>query len=141
MQGLRGGIHWETGNFLRKRGTIHNHQIRDLRTRMLRVSEHIDNCANNLSAKYYTFPFYKMYTESTSLRRTKESVFINKLNPKLSQSKLRKKKVTILITVQKTNKKNLKYYHYTKCKRNITSRKMKENYFIHIFKPMLNKHI
>ena len=32
----------ETGNFLRKRVTVHNQQIRDPHTRMLRVSGHID---------------------------------------------------------------------------------------------------
>ena len=74
----------ETGNFLRKRVTIHNQQIRDPRTRMLRVSGHIDECANHLNPKYYIFPFYKMYLESTTLRRAKEKWFINTLKPKLN---------------------------------------------------------
>ena len=39
----------ETGNFLRKRVTIHNQQIRDPSTRMLRDSGHIDECASQLS--------------------------------------------------------------------------------------------
>lgn len=74
----------ETGNFLRKRVTIHNQQIRDPRTRMLPVSGHIDECASNLNPKYYIFPFYKMYLESTTLRRAKEKTFINSLKPKLN---------------------------------------------------------
>ena len=81
MQGLWGGIHW--GN-RRKRVTIHNQQIRDPRTRMLRVSGHIDECASHLNPKYYIFPFYKMYLESTTLRRAKEKLFINSLKPKLN---------------------------------------------------------
>ena len=74
----------ETGNFLRKRVTVHNQQIRDPRTRMLKVSEHIDICANTLNPKYYIFPFYKMYTESATLRRARENYFINTLKPKLN---------------------------------------------------------
>ena len=42
----------ETGNFLRKRVTVHNQQIRDPRTSMLKVGEHIDIYANTLNLKY-----------------------------------------------------------------------------------------
>ena len=76
----------ETGGLLRRRVTVHNQQIRDPRTRMLKVSEHIDICANTLTPKYHIFPFYKMYSESTSLRRTKERYFINTLKPKLNRA-------------------------------------------------------
>ena len=76
----------ETGNFLRKRVTVHNQQIRDPRTRMLRVSGHIDECASHLNPKYHIFPFYKMYSESTSLRKAKEEYFINILKPKLNRA-------------------------------------------------------
>ena len=75
----------ETGNLLRQRVTIHNQQIRDPKTRMLKVSEHIANCAHNLNPKYKIFPFYKMYSESTTLRRAKEKFFINTLKPKLNR--------------------------------------------------------
>ena len=74
----------ETGNFLRMRVTIHNQQIRDPRTRMLRVSGHFDECASHLNTKYYIIPSYKMYLESTTLRRAKENFFINNLKPKLN---------------------------------------------------------
>ena len=47
----------ETGNVLRKRITVHNQQIRDPRTRMLKVSEHTGNCSNSLSPKFYVFSF------------------------------------------------------------------------------------
>ena len=70
---------------LRQRVTIHNQQIRDPKTRMLKVSEHIANCAHNLNPKYKIFPFYKMYSESTTLRRAKEKFFINTLKPKLNR--------------------------------------------------------
>ena len=76
----------ETGNFLRKRVTVHNQQIRDPRTRMLRVSGHIDECASHLNPKYHIFPFYKMYSESTSLRKAKEKYFIDTLKPKLNRA-------------------------------------------------------
>ena len=41
------------------RVTFHNQQIRDPRTRMLHVSEHISICANLQDQKYYIFPFHK----------------------------------------------------------------------------------
>ncbi len=51
----------ETGDFLRKRVTVHNQQIRDPNTRMIQVSGHIDTCAHTINPKYYVFPFYKMH--------------------------------------------------------------------------------
>ena len=47
----------ETGNFLRKRVTVHNQHICDSRTRLLNVSEHINICEDTLNPKYYIFPF------------------------------------------------------------------------------------
>ena len=41
----------ETGNYLRKRVSVHNQQIRDPSTRMLHVSEHISTCANRQDPK------------------------------------------------------------------------------------------
>ena len=77
----------ETGNLLRQRVTVHNQQIRDPRTRILKVSEHIANCAHTFNPKYKTFPFYKMYSESTTLRWAKEKLFINTLKPKWKRIK------------------------------------------------------
>ena len=76
----------ETGNFLHKRVDIHNQQIRDPRTRMLRVSGHSDDCVSNLNPKYDIFLFYEMYSESTTLRRAKEKSFINSSKPKLNRA-------------------------------------------------------
>ena len=42
----------QTGDYLRKRVTVHNQQIRDPRTRMLYVSGHIDTCAHQTIPKY-----------------------------------------------------------------------------------------
>ena len=75
----------QTGDFLRKRVTVHNQQIRDPKTRMLYVSGHIDICAHQLIPKYMIFPFYKMYSESVSFRCAKENYFINLLKPKLNR--------------------------------------------------------
>ena len=62
----------ETGNFLRERVTVHNQQIRNPKTRMLYVSEHMCNYARQFNPKYYMFPFYKMYFDNASLRPAKE---------------------------------------------------------------------
>ena len=43
----------ETSNFLRKIVPVHNQQIRGPQTRMLKVTEHKDNCAKNM---YPNFP-------------------------------------------------------------------------------------
>ena len=75
----------ETGNFLRRRVTVHNQQIRDPNTRILFVSEHLNVCAQQMNPKYHIFTFYKMYSDSTSLRRAKEHYFIKLLKPKLNR--------------------------------------------------------
>ena len=75
----------ETGNFLRRRVTVHNQQIRDPNTRILFVSEHLNVCAQQMNPKYHIFPFNKMYSDSTSLRRAKEHYFIKLLKPKLNR--------------------------------------------------------
>ena len=75
----------ETGNLLRQRVTVHNKQIRGPRTRMLKVSEHIANRATAITPKYNMALFYKMYSESTTLKRAKKKCFINTLRPKLNR--------------------------------------------------------
>ena len=54
----------QTGNYLRKRESVHNQQIRDPKTKMLYVSRHIDTCAHQSISKYTIFPFYKMHSDS-----------------------------------------------------------------------------
>ena len=62
----------ESGN-LRKRVSVHNQQIRDPRTRILKVSVHIDTCASSHTPKYHILPFYKMSKQSAIARRDKEA--------------------------------------------------------------------
>ncbi len=76
----------ETGDFLRKRVTVHNQQIRDPATRMLKVSEHIDLCAGSKTPKYHIFPFYKMMVEEPIARKLKEMHFIRTLKPHLNSN-------------------------------------------------------
>ena len=45
----------ESGNSLHERVTVQNQQIRDPQTRMLKVSEHKDNCAKTIYPKYTFF--------------------------------------------------------------------------------------
>ena len=54
------------------RVTIHNQQICEPSKGMLKVGEHISNCANAMTPKYDIFSFYKMYSESTTLRRANQ---------------------------------------------------------------------
>ena len=75
----------ETGNNLRRRVTVHNQQIRDPKTRMLFVSEHLSICAHQMNPKFYIFPFYKMHLDNISLRRAKENYFIELLKPTLNR--------------------------------------------------------
>ena len=69
---------------LRKRVTVHNQQIRDPRIRVLKVSAHIDACANTCNPKYHILPFYKMNTQCTISRRNKEAYFIKQFKPVLN---------------------------------------------------------
>ena len=73
----------ETGN-LRKRVTVHNQQIRDPRTRILKVSTHIDTCASSHTPEYHILPFYKMNKQSAIARRDKEANFIQTFKPALN---------------------------------------------------------
>ena len=42
----------ETGDYLRKRVLVHTQQIREPRTKMLKVNAHLDSCARELIPKY-----------------------------------------------------------------------------------------
>ena len=73
----------ETAKLLRKRVTVHNQQIRDPQTRILKVCEHIDICANMLNPKYYIFPIQK----AQLLRRARDKFFMNtSFKPKLDRA-------------------------------------------------------
>ena len=81
-RGCGGEYIGETGE-LRKRVTVHRQQINDPNTRMLRVSQHIDECTAS-QPKFYIFPFYKMSSENITSRRQKEKLFIKQLKPSLN---------------------------------------------------------
>ena len=53
-------VYRRSSNCLHKSITVHNQQIRELRTRMLQVSVHMGTCANNIFQKYYIFPFTRL---------------------------------------------------------------------------------
>ena len=76
----------ETGD-LQKRVTVHNHQIRDPRVRVLEVSAQIDACARSCTPKYHIlsfyFPFYKMNKQSALARRDRETYFMQKFKSAL----------------------------------------------------------
>ena len=44
---------------LKQRGTVHNQQIRDTKTRKIPLSEHLDKCSSD-TLKYKIFPFHKL---------------------------------------------------------------------------------
>ena len=73
----------ETGDILRNRVRVHRQQIKDPNTRMLKLSEHIDNCSTQ-DPVFLICPFYKLRDEDVILRREKEQYFINKFKPKLN---------------------------------------------------------
>ena len=74
----------ETGEFLRKRMTVHRQQIRDSNTRMLFVSEHIDTCAREKNPAFTVFPMLKLLTSNAVLRKEKEHSFIKIFKPPLN---------------------------------------------------------
>ena len=74
----------ETNN-LRKRVTLHNQHIRHENLRMIPVSGHIASCSNT-DPKYFTFPFFKMKTDSIIERKEKEKYFIQKFKPNLNST-------------------------------------------------------
>ena len=87
MQRLRGRIYLRNWKFIATEGD-NTQQICDPRAIMLKVSEHMANSVNAINPKNNIFPFYKMYTENTTLRGAKEKLFINTLKPKLNRINL-----------------------------------------------------
>jgi len=74
----------ETGDFLRKRMTVHRQHINDKNERILFVSEHISECAMSLAPSFSVFPLLKIHTDNVSLRREKERYFIRLFQPALN---------------------------------------------------------
>ena len=72
----------QTGTQLTARMRVHRQQINDPSIRNTPCSEHFDNCA---MGNYQVFPFYKLKTDSTSMRLVKENYFIKLFSPKLNK--------------------------------------------------------
>ena len=62
---------------------VHAQQIRDPSTRMIPLSAHLATCCQ-AEPKFQMFPFFKLNSESTSARLTKENYFIKNFNPMLN---------------------------------------------------------
>ena len=75
----------ETGDSLRHRMTVHRQQIRNSNFRILHVSNHIATCARNCETPFKLFPLYKMKEADTTIRKMKESYFIDLFKPKLNR--------------------------------------------------------
>ena len=73
----------QTGGKLRTKRTVHAQQIRDPSTRMIPLSAHLATCWHT-EPKFQRFPCFKLKSESTSARLTKENYFIKSFNPMLS---------------------------------------------------------
>ena len=74
----------ETGDFLRKRVTVHRQHIRDKNVRILFVSEHIDQCASSKTPAFKIFPLLKIHSDNPTLRKEKEQYFIRLFRPQLN---------------------------------------------------------
>lgn len=72
----------ETSN-LRLRTNLHRDHIRH--STGLYVSTHIATCAKNVSPSFSIMPFYKVTKDDATLRKKKESYFINKFKPQLNR--------------------------------------------------------
>ena len=73
----------QTGGKLKTRRTVHAQQIRDPSTRMIPLSAHPATCYQT-EPKFQMFPFFKLNSESTSARLTKENYLIKSFNPMLN---------------------------------------------------------
>ena len=70
----------QTGGKLRTRRTVHAQQIRDLSTRHIPLSRHLDTCFSE-NRNFQLFSFFEMNSESVLTRLSKEKYFINCSNP------------------------------------------------------------
>ena len=60
--------------------TVHRQQTRHQDLTIIRANEHFHDCSGG---HFKIFPLYKVNTESDFLRRRKETLLINILNPSL----------------------------------------------------------
>ena len=70
---------------LRRRCTLHRQQIASPEYRMIPLSGHIENCAQNFKPQFLIFPFFQLaHNTSRQFRLNKENFFIEKYTPKLN---------------------------------------------------------
>ena len=69
---------------LKDRTTVHRSNGKNERYAVLKVSKHLLSCSKG---KFHIYPFYKMTTENTESRKTKENYFIQKYKPQLNSEK------------------------------------------------------
>ena len=76
----------ETGDTLRHRVTVHKQQIRDVSTRMLYVSGHIDHWTRNKPIKFKIWPLYKMQSDNAAQRKNEGTLFHKFIQAKIKQA-------------------------------------------------------
>lgn len=72
----------QTGGKPRTRRIVHAQQIMDSSTRMIPFSTYWATCCQT-KPKFQMFPLFKLNSESTSARLTKENYFIKSFKPML----------------------------------------------------------
>ena len=76
----------ESGDALRDRAAVHRNQIAQAQYRKLNVSNHIYNCAKDVSPMFTICPFYKLHNQDDIFRKEKEEYFIQKFKPSLNRA-------------------------------------------------------
>ena len=76
----------ESGDTLRHRAAVHRNQIIQAQYRKLNVSNHVYNCAKNISPMFTICPFYKLQNQDETFRKEKEEYFIQKFKPSLNRA-------------------------------------------------------
>ena len=71
----------ETKNELRTRMTLHRQQTNHEDLTLIRANDHFHRCSNG---RFKIFPLYMVNRQNDFLRRKKEELFINILNPGLN---------------------------------------------------------
>ena len=72
----------QTGTTLRDRVRVHKQQIKEPKYRQIGVSEHLDICGKT---NFTIFPFYKVFSDSKTVREERETYFQNRFKPSLNK--------------------------------------------------------
>ena len=137
----------ETGNSLQHQITVHRQQIRQTNVRILYVSSHIANCARNYAVKFKLFPLYTLKQDSVTVRKMQETYFIemsllncwqyfSNVERHLKSQQIWSDIKNLVYVMQCSN--SFIQIESRQCNR---SEKMRETYFIELFKLKLNRTI